>query len=299
MSSFFRIILFSFLALTLLLSSCGRPLARFEMVQVNPVAPSKVQFENKSKRAESYHWDFGDGKVSENEQTSHIYFHSGNYEVNLTAKKAKRSHTLKKYIHVEAPKTCQVVVETKFGNMVFELSDLTPKHRDNFIELTEKAFFDDLLFHRVIKSFMIQGGDPESRNASPTKNLGGGGPGYQIPAEFNEELIHVKGALAAARMGDQVNPEKKSSGSQFYIVQGGEVNDNTLDRIESRTGLIYTDEQRSSYLEMGGTPFLDGQYTVFGKMISGFDVLDKIADTETNPGDRPKEDVIMKIKVIK
>lgn len=292
-------LLISTLVLLVLISSCGRPVSRFEIVQDDPVAPSSVRFENTSKRADSFNWDFGDGEGSDKTQSMHTYYHSGNYEVILTAKKKNRTNSSTKYIHVEAPKSCQVIIETQFGNMVFELSDLTPKHRDNFIELVEKSFYDSLLFHRVISGFMIQGGDPESKGARPGQPLGSGGPGYQIPAEFNSELVHIKGALAAARMGDQANPEKKSSGSQFYIVQGGEVNDNTLDRIEARTGVIYTDEQREAYKSHGGTPFLDTQYTVFGMMVSGFDVLDRIAEVETHPGDRPVEDVVMRIKVIK
>jgi peptidyl-prolyl cis-trans isomerase B (cyclophilin B) len=146
---------------------------------------------------------------------------------------------------------------------------------------------------------MIQGGDPASIDADPDKPLGSGGPGYQIDAEISEKLVHTYGAIAAARMSDQVNPERKSSGSQFYIVQGGEVDDEMLDRIEMRTGIVYSNEQREEYKTKGGTPFLDMQYTVFGKVISGFDVIDKIAEVETKPGDRPVEDVIMNIRVIK
>ena len=200
---------------------------------------------------------------------------------------------------VKAPKNCLVEIKTSMGNMLIELYDETPKHRDNFFKLAEEGFYDDLLFHRVIDGFMIQGGDPNSRNARPGQPLGSGGPGYQIPAEFNESFVHTKGSLAAARQGDQVNPERKSSGSQFYIVQGKKLTDQELAMMERRTGLSYTEEQKEAYKNLGGTPFLDGQYTVFGRVIEGMDVIDKIAAVAKNPGDRPAEDIKMKIEPIK
>jgi peptidyl-prolyl cis-trans isomerase B (cyclophilin B) len=143
---------------------------------------------------------------------------------------------------------------------------------------------------------MIQGGDPDSRNAPSGKMLGMGGPNYQIPAEFVDTLAHLKGALAAARTN---NPEKKSSGSQFYIVQGSPVNDAMLNQIESMKGFHYTPEQRREYLATGGTPHLDRDYTVFGRVIKGLDIIDKIAATQTAPGDRPVKDVKMNMRVIK
>lgn len=190
-----------------------------------------------------------------------------------------------------------VAVETEFGTMKFKLYDETPKHRDNFIKLAEQGFYDGLLFHRVISEFMIQGGDPESKNAGPEARLGGGGPGYQIPAEFGKK--HVKGALAAARRGDAGNPEKESSGSQFYIVQGKPVLDQMLDMQEKQFNFKYTPEERAQYKKVGGTPFLDGNYTVFGEIIEGMDVIDKIAAVSKKPGDRPVNDIKMKVKVVK
>lgn len=286
------------LSLWIIISSCGKPMARFSVVDETTKAPATVQFENQSKKAKTYAWDFGNGNSSTEEHPSCIYNLSGKYKVTLTASNDQKSHSSTKTIYVEAPKSCQVLLETIFGNMVIELSDLTPQHRDNFIELADKGFYNDLLFHRIIDGFMIQGGDPDSRDAAPGTPLGSGGPGYQVPAEFRDELLHVKGAIAAARMGDQVNPDKKSSGSQFYIVHGGEVSDDMLDRLEGRNGLTYTEEQRALYKEIGGTPFLDGGYTVFGRIISGMEVIDMIAEVQTAPGDRPLEDVLMSIKVI-
>ncbi len=245
-----------------------------------------------------------------------------------------------------------VIIKTEYGNIKIRLYDETPKHRDNFIKLVNEKFFDGLLFHRVIKDFMIQGGDPTSRNAGPNTQLGSGGPSYTIPAEFNPKFFHKKGALAAARQADQVNPTKASSGSQFYIVQGKkystqellsmqqQINDNaknqkfmqyiqkpeknalrkTLDSLQKAgnikelnriieeidkeiakeiTLLQFSEEQLREYSTNGGTPFLDGNYTVFGEVIEGLDVIDKIAAVQTKPGDRPITDLKMTIEIVK
>ncbi len=189
----------------------------------------------------------------------------------------------------------KVVIETEYGNMTAVLYDETPQHRDNFIKLANEGFFDDLLFHRVIKGFMIQGGDPDSRGAAAGKRLGMGGPGYTIPAEFVDQHIHLKGALSAARTGGPSNPEKKSSGSQFYVVQGKPVPEAQLNAMAQQKN--YTEEQKQAYKEKGGAPFLDRDYTVFGMVIEGLDVIDKIAAVQTAPGDRPVEDVKMKVRV--
>ncbi len=193
----------------------------------------------------------------------------------------------------------KVKISTSFGDMVVLLYNETPKHRDNFLKLAKQGYFDDLLFHRVMKDFMIQGGDPESKNASAGKMLGSGGPGYTIPAEFRSNLIHKKGALAGARQPDGVNPAKASSGSQFYIVQGKKYSPQELTQLESSTGTILTEEQKKVYREIGGTPFLDYNYTVFGEVISGMEVIDKIAAVQTNPQtNRPIQDVKMTVSVV-
>lgn len=186
-----------------------------------------------------------------------------------------------------------VVIETRLGNMELELYDSTPKHKENFLKLVEEGFYDSLLFHRVIPGFMVQGGDPDSKNADPGQRLGMGGPGYTIDAEIG--AAHVKGALSAARRGGPSNPEKESSGSQFYIVTGSPVTAAQLDNIEQRKGMTYTEEERAIYLEEGGTPQLDGDYTVFGRLISGFDVAEKIANEPRDQADRPQKDIEMKV----
>jgi peptidyl-prolyl cis-trans isomerase B (cyclophilin B) len=167
----------------------------------------------------------------------------------------------------ESPAEPRVKISTSYGDIVVKLYNETPLHRDNFLKLVKEHFYDSLLFHRVINGFMIQGGDPLSKNATPTQMLGMGDNGYMLPAEFNPKLTHKKGALAAARNN---NPEKKSSGCQFYIVQNA-----------------------------NGTPQLDGSYTVFGEVVSGLEVVDKIAAVKTQPGDRPVQDVRMTMTLVK
>ena len=190
-----------------------------------------------------------------------------------------------------------VTIETDFGTMKAELYNSTPKHRDNFLKLVKEGFYDDLLFHRIIRGFMIQGGDPLSKDAAPGARLGTGGPGYLIDAEIGAP--HFKGTLAAARTGGPSNPDKKSSGSQFYIVHGNTQSDAALDQMESQKGIQYNDSQREKYKAAGGTPMLDQDYTVFGELVSGLDVLDKIASVQKDASDRPLEDVKMKIKLSK
>ncbi|TNE80888.1 MAG: peptidylprolyl isomerase [Bacteroidetes bacterium] len=190
-----------------------------------------------------------------------------------------------------------VLIKTSMGDMKVKLYNETPQHRDNFIKLAKSGFYKDLLFHRVIKNFMIQGGDPNSRGAAPGVQLGSGGPGYTVPAEFNQNLYHKKGALSAARMGDQVNPTRASSGSQFYIVQGSVAQREQLVNYGNSRGVPFTEEQLQTYTTVGGTPQLDLQYTVFGEVIEGLDVIDKIAAVQTQR-DRPLTDVKMDIVVL-
>ena len=237
----------------------------------------------------------------------------------------------------------KVKITTSLGNITVRLYDETPLHRDNFLKLTKEGFYNGTLFHRVIRDFMIQGGDPDSVNAPAGKRLGTGGPDYTLEAEIHPALFHKRGALAAARQGDEVNPERRSSGSQFYIVWGQTYNDGQLrqmgkqlemQRLQSifqtlaadhraeilqlrrdrnRTGLqelqdrlvaeaetkaktldpVLTEAQMEAYSSVGGTPHLDGQYTVFGEVVEGLDIVDSIQQVETLSGDRPKADVVV------
>ncbi|MBR4506320.1 MAG: peptidylprolyl isomerase [Bacteroidales bacterium] len=194
----------------------------------------------------------------------------------------------------------KVRMTTTEGEMVLLLYNDTPKHRDNFVKLVKNGTYDGLLFHRVIRNFMIQGGDPKSRDAKPGQPLGDGTLGYTVPAEFRANHIHKKGALCAARQGDDVNPRKESSASQFYIVQGNVWDNKTLDMMEARFGKKFTPEQRKVYTTVGGTPHLDGDYTVFGEVLKGMEVVDKITAMECDRMDRPVRDVrIVKVEIIK
>jgi peptidyl-prolyl cis-trans isomerase B (cyclophilin B) len=187
----------------------------------------------------------------------------------------------------------QIVISTEYGDITILLYNSTPKHRDNFIKLAKDGFYDDLLFHRVIDNFMIQGGDPASKIAPEGTVLGGGGPGYEIDPEIGAP--HLRGALAAAR---KPSADKRSSGSQFYIVTGTNVTERDLEQIEMSKKIKYNDVQRKLYLEQGGYPNLDMEYTVFGEVVSGMEVADKISKLEKDPRDRPVKDVRMKIKLI-
>jgi peptidyl-prolyl cis-trans isomerase B (cyclophilin B) len=200
-----------------------------------------------------------------------------------------------------------VEIVTSKGHVIVRLSDSTPLHRDNFLRLAKSGYYDSLLFHRVIRRFMVQSGDPDSRNGNPGLPMsqgGKGGPSYLIPAEFRSSLFHKRGALAAARTGDDVNPAKASSGSQFYIVQGKTFTDAGLDSLEAGRlkGRRIPPDQRAVYKTIGGAPHLDQQYTVFGEVIGGMEVVDSIAAVPTSgaPRDRPIVDVrIIKMKLIK
>ncbi len=191
-----------------------------------------------------------------------------------------------------------VKVSTDYGDMVIKLYNETPLHRDNFIKLAKEGFYNGTIFHRVINGFMIQGGDPETRNAVPNAMYGNGGPGYTVPAEFNKALFHKKGALAAARTGGPSNPQKESSGSQFYIVQGKKYTNLELNTMEQQMGKRMTAEQKEAYMSVGGVPFLDMEYTVYGEVITGLEVIDSIAAVKTLAGDRPIKDVKMTVSFI-
>ncbi len=188
----------------------------------------------------------------------------------------------------EKPETL-VIIHTSYGDITAKLYNDTPIHRDNFIKLIKEGWYEGSPFHRVINGFMIQGGG--------NKN-GKNDPGYTIEAEIRPNHFHKKGALSAARMGDQVNPEKRSSGSQFYIVQGQKVNDQYLNSVTAQTGHQFSIEQKQAYKTIGGTPHLDGGYTVFGEVLDGYAVIDQIAAVKTAPGDKPVQELTMTIEIL-
>ncbi len=197
-----------------------------------------------------------------------------------------------------------VKISTSYGDMIVRLYTETPIHRANFLKLTGEGFYDSTTFHRVIADFMIQGGDPLSKDPKTMSKAGTGGPGYTLPAEIIDTFIHKKGVLAAARLGDRVNPERESSGSQFYIVQGKKYSPDELQRLENgmmqqRPEFQFTEAQKEAYTEVGGSPWLDGGYTAFGEVISGLQVIDSIASQRVKPRiNRPLKDIPMQMEVI-
>lgn len=194
----------------------------------------------------------------------------------------------------------RVEMRTTMGNITLLLYNDTPRHRDNFIKLVNENVYEGLLFHRVIDRFMIQAGDPKSKDAKPGTMLGDGTLGYTIPAEFLPNHFHKRGALCAARQGDQVNPRKESSSCQFYIAQGQVWSEADLNMMEQRFGKKFSPEQRKAYTTVGGTPHLDGDYTVFGEVLKGMEVVDKIAAAPRDKFDRPLEDIrIISVKILK
>jgi cyclophilin family peptidyl-prolyl cis-trans isomerase len=284
------------LVAVLFFSSCSQaPQPSFEAVVPEGVAPLEVSFTNNSVNADQYLWSFGDGATSTEANPVHTYTGFGEMEVVLTATAGEQSVSDTMVIEIPEPPRQRVVIETAYGEILLELSNRTPLHRDNFIKLVKEGYYDGLLFHRVMDKFMIQGGDPDSRDAEPGQQLGMGGPGYRVPAEFDPELVHLQGALAAARDN---NPEKASSGSQFYIVEGQPVNEGMLNQVETMRGFRYTPVQRAKYRELGGTPQLDREYTVFGYVLEGQEVVDQITSLGTDPYARPVEDVAMTIRLV-
>ena len=192
------------------------------------------------------------------------------------------------------PKSPYAVIKTDMGDIKIRLFESVPGHTNNFIKLTKEGFYDGLLFHRVVNGFMIQGGDPASRDAAPGIPLGNGGPGYQVPAEIRN--YHFRGTLSAARTPDRVNPERQSSGSQFFIVSGSPVTDEMLNTMERNLNIKYTQAERDLYTKIGGYPSLDTQYTAYGEVTEGMDVVDKIVSVPAAPqsqGSRPFEDIKM------
>ncbi len=220
-------------------------------------------------------------------------FASASAQTHKTAAKPAHTKTVKAVVK---PGPVRICVYTDSGSMIIKLSDSTPLHRDNFVKLVKQGFYDSLMFHRVIPQFMIQGGDPTSKYATAGSRLGNGGDQMaRIPAEFNHTLYHRKGALAAARDG---NPEKASSACQFYIVDGKTFTDEQLTMLERQNGRKYTEEQRTIYKTMGGTAQLDQNYTVFGEVESGLDVIGKIAGVAKDGSNRPLTDVRMRMEIM-
>ena len=235
-----------------------------------------------------------DSLISEEEVVDFEIITSGRYELSLRAIDNDKMDLQSKSFIVEAPANCRVEMTTSYGKMVFELYEDTPIHLTNFIKLVESGYYNGIAFHRVMEGFMIQAGDSNTRIEGKKFEVED-----QINAEINNNYIHHKGALAAARMPDEVNPERASSGTQFYIVHGRTLDSDQIDNYDFARPVPYTPEQKEMYKKKGGAPQLDGAYTIFGFLISGEEVIDAIAGVQTNDRDRPLEDVrIIEMKVL-
>ena len=259
------------------------------MTEQKMVVPAKVYFENTSENVSAYSWEIDGQVLSTDKHLEHTFYESGKHDIVLIAKDGNKTKRKESQVYVEAPLYCTVLIETTMGDLVVELNEETPGHLQNFSNLVEAGFYDGIYFHRIIDDFMVQGGGNENRNSG--KRLA---DPPTIPSEINTELLHYKGALAAARMPDDINPEKASSGSQFYIVDGRKLNADRMKKIQEEKLFDYTEEQIEKYIAVGGAPQLDGEYTVFGRLISGFEVLDEIARSETNKYDKPLKDIVIK-----
>lgn len=288
------------LLLPILFIRCGNPKAFFEPQAISYTAPATVHFRNVSSNAETFNWICDNGESSEATDMDCYFRHSGRYQIRLIASKGDKKDTCHQFIVVLPPDDCLVEMETGKGVILLRLFNETPIHRDNFLKLAASGFYEGQLFHRVVNGFMIQAGDPESKKAAPGVRLGSGGPGYRIPAEIHQNHFHTKGALAAARAGDEVNPKKESSGSQFYIVHGRPIEPEELYIYEGQKNVYYGEKTTEKYKKLGGAPQLDMEYTIFGEVVAGLDIVDSIASQPTDSFDRPKEDIIIqKLTIIR
>ncbi len=248
--------------------------------------PAHIVLENKSKNATDYNWKLDGEEISSSEDLDYYIKESGRYTLELSASKGSNSAQKTQEIFVNPSAECTVLMSTSEGDMIFVLSEETIGHLTNFVNLVETGFYKGLLFHRVIDGFMIQGGDNKTRS---------GGKRYDEPGPISHEIEsstpHFRGVLAAARMPDDINPDKNSSGSQFYIVDGRDYTEEKILKVQANKIADYAKEDIQTYVEKGGSPQLDGEYTVFGKMISGFEVLDKIASMPTDKYDKPLDEI--------
>lgn len=273
----------------LFLWQCAKPIAGFvQKSESKLVVPAKVYFENTSENVSSYSWEVNGKVLSSDKHLEHTFYDSGRNSVVLIAKEGNKTTRKESIFYVEPPTFCTVLIQTTEGDLILELSEKTPGHLKNFSDLVESGFYNGIFFHRIIDDFMIQCGGNENRNSGKRHTTP-----PEIPHEIGNELLHYKGALAAARNPDDINPTKASSGSQFYIVDGRSLDSDRMQKIQQEKLFDYTDEQLEKYIAMGGAPQLDGEYTVFGHLISGFEVLDRLARTDTDKYDKPINDILI------
>ena len=276
-----------FFTILLLATACSKPVANF-LVEGDTQLIFPITFKNISTNAEKYTWKVDDKIVSEDVDLQYYFYESGRHSVQLIATKGHKSVSEANDVFIDPPSTCLVLLKTNYGNMTLSLNEETPMHLQNFVDMVNSGYYEGVIFHRVMDGFMIQGGDDKLRKT----RFKGIIPDV-IQPEINNSLYHTRGALAAARMPDEINPGKNSSSTQFYIVDGRSVDEDKLKDTESSKLINYSDEQIEGYLSNGGAPQLDGEYTVFGLLVDGFDVLEAISVVKTNERDKPLEEVVI------
>lgn len=270
------------------MSACAKPISDFKILSENQVAPTHIEFKNLSTGSENYIWKVDSEVVSDSTHLNHLFLSSGRHTIELVSSKGSKESKSHQDLFIEAPTECLVHILTNYGPLVVSLSDETPRHRDNFLQLVNSSFYDGIKFHRIINGFMIQAGDPKTNLASQKIKYP-----KEIEQEIDNKLLHYRGALAAARLPDNINPTKASSGTQFYIVEGQQLTAKAIEEYGYSRLEDYTEEQKLKYLEKGGAPQLDGEYTVFGQLIDGYDTLDKISNVKTDKSNKPIEPVII------
>ena len=290
--------LYLLIAFGFLLISCGGPKASFVLESSNSTVPSRLTLKELNTGKGSNTWLLNGKNINSRASSPSILItKSGSYDVTLVKESKGKMDSMTQSITIDPPKTnCLVEIKTSMGTMVAALSDLCLGHSDHFENMILDAFYDSLVFHRVIPNFVVQGGDGKTAKKGfrrIKKDLR-----EDIDSEFHYELLHYRGALAMARMPDQMNPDKKSSPDQFYLVVGSPLNELSLDQFEQENGQEYTSYQKERYYKQGGSPQLDGQYTVFGYVIEGFNVLDEISKVITDEKDNPLEKIYMELSII-
>jgi len=269
---------------------CKTPLVTFiqSEQQVTYKIPAKIHFENQSENITSQVWKINGNPVSTDTDLNFTFYESGRHTITLEAQLGNQVIRQQQEVIIEPSIYCLVLIKTSLGDLVVQLDENTPEHLQQFTRLVDQGYYDGIYFHRVIDGFMIQGGDNKSRHSGVKQE-----DPSSIPHEISSDRLHYKGALAAARLPDDVNPEKRSSGSQFYIVDGQAFTKQKFEKTMTNLAMDYSEEQVMKYIELGGAPQLDGEYTVFGRLIDGFDVLDKIAATATDNLDKPIDDILI------
>ena len=269
---------------------CKSPVVTFQQsnTEASYEIPSRIHFENKSENITSQVWKVNGNPVSTDKDLDYTFFNSGRHTIELEARSGNKVIHRQQEIIIHPTEYCQVLIRTSEGDLVVRLNENTPDHLQQFISLVEDGYYNGIYFHRVIDDFMIQGGDNKSRQSGKRR-----AEPESIAHEISSDRLHYRGALAAARLPDNVNPEKRSSGSQFYIVDGQSFTEEQFERTQSNLAMDYSEEQIEKYIELGGSPQLDGEYTVYGRLIYGFDVLDKIAEAATDNLDKPIKDILI------